>query len=126
MVNSLEQVHSGASPLHQHLLASSSLDGKCQSPAGSRGGKDPSRQGLTHTSIICIQSNSVTTLGRKVRNRKVKSPKKTCRCLNKGCFPCSAVHERAAADGGNGKVYGMKTCNHHETNKVDWNSLVKG
>ena len=37
----------------------------------------------------------------------------------------SAVRERAAADGGKGKVYGMKTCNHHESNKTDWNSLLK-
>ena len=37
----------------------------------------------------------------------------------------SAVHERAAADDDKGNVYGMKTCNHHESKRTDWNSLLK-
>ena len=45
--------------------------------------------------------------------------------VSKNGLCTSAVHERAAADGDKGKVYGMKTCNHHESNKTDWNSLLK-
>ena len=45
--------------------------------------------------------------------------------VSKNGLCASAVHERAAADGGKGEVCGMKTCNHHESKKPDWNSLRK-
>ena len=111
-------------PAKQGIL-SLELTWKWNSPWNVHGSGTPTH---THSDIGLLLTivNSILTLRRKVRERHGEKSKKI-EGVSTMVWCTSAVRERRARQltAAKERLWGMKTCNHHESNKADWNSLCK-